>query len=93
MTFRWPRLIARLRAFMFGGRLFVAHGRDYMWLERMVPLEGIEPPTLALRMPCSTPKLQRQLLAANSVANVVEVRTYVNDTSITNKKPISCLLS
>ena len=25
----------------------------------MVPLKGIEPPTLSLRMTCSTPELQR----------------------------------
>ena len=27
--------------------------------QQVVPLEGIEPPTLALRKPCSTPELQR----------------------------------
>ena len=26
----------------------------------MVPLKGIEPPTLSLRMTCSTPELQRR---------------------------------
>ncbi len=32
----------------------------------MVPLEGIEPPTLALRKPCSTPELQRRWVKALS---------------------------
>lgn len=31
-------------------------------LEKLVPMEGIEPPTLALRKPCSTPELHRQQL-------------------------------
>lgn len=29
----------------------------------MVPMEGIEPPTLALRKPCSTPELHRRMAA------------------------------
>ncbi len=31
--------------------------------DRVVPLEGIEPPTFALRKRCSTPELQRHALA------------------------------
>jgi hypothetical protein len=36
------------------------HRRPQTVLElALVPLEGIEPPTLALRKPCSTAELQR----------------------------------